>query len=174
MTDAVRIDSRPVRHATIDTGRSYEEFRAQYERAVPSFDRLEAIGVVASGAGWEGIKSLSAATAVHGFVNFFTFDPTPVMAQNGNTGRGVTYLVGNIVLAEQGFRLDPACFLYLPLRVVIAADGDGNGRLSVDYPSDLFAVYGRADLDHVGALFAKELAALLGHLGLPVPDGLAG
>lgn len=173
MSDAVRIDSRPVRHAIIETGRPYEEFRAQYEQAVPHFDRLEAIGVVLSSAGWEGIKSLSAATAVHGFVNFFIFDPSPVMALNGNRGRAVTYLAGNIILAEQGFRLDPACFLYLPLRVIIAEGGDGNARLSIDFPGDLFAVYGRAELEEVGAVFAKEFAALLGHLGLPVPDGFA-
>ena len=174
MPDALRIESRPVRHAVIDTGRSYEAFRAEYEQAVPHFDRLEAIGVVRSGTGWEAIKSLSAATATHGFVNFFTFDPSPVMALAGDTGRAVTYLTGNIVAAEQGFRLDPACFLYIPLRVVIAEGADDNARLRIDFPSDQFAVFGTAVLDQVGVLFGKEFAALLDHLQLPVPDGLAG
>jgi hypothetical protein len=57
--------------------------------------------------------------------------------------------------------------------VIIAEGGDGNARLSIDFPGDLFAVYGRAELEQVGVVFAKEFAALLGHLGLPVPDGLA-
>jgi hypothetical protein len=152
MSHAARIESRPVRHAIIDTGRPHEAFRAEYEQAVPHFDRLEAIGVVLSGAGCEGIKSLSAATAIHGFVNFFVFDPSPVMALNGNTGRVVTYLTGNSVLAERGFRLDPACFLYVPLRVGIAEGADGNARLSIDLPGDLFAAFGTAGLDEMGGL----------------------
>src|SRR5262249_11832862 len=74
--------------------------RTEYEAVVPAFDRMEAIGVVLSGAGWDGIEGLSAATAVNGLVNFFTFDPSPVMALRGNDGRTVTYLAGNIVKAE--------------------------------------------------------------------------
>src|ERR1700689_941259 len=99
----VTIKARTVRHIAVATGRPYDEFRAAYEAAVPSFDRLEAIGVVKSGAGWAAIEGLSRNTATHGFVNFFTFDPSPVMKLNGNTGRGVTYLAGNIVRPNGDF-----------------------------------------------------------------------
>jgi hypothetical protein len=93
MTDArATIAPRTIWHVAIATGRPYETFRAQYETAVSAFDRLEAIGVVNSGAGWPAIEGLSRNTAVHGFVNFFTFDPSPVMKLHGNTRRGVTYL----------------------------------------------------------------------------------
>jgi uncharacterized protein (DUF302 family) len=176
MTDAiakVTTDTRTVRHVTIDAGRSFEEFRADYEAAVPHFDRLEAIGVVLSGAGWEAIKGLSAATATHGFVNFFTFDPTPVMKLNGNMGRGVTYLAGNIVEAEKGFRIDPSCFLYLPLRLVISEAADGNALLGFDQPRDLLAGLSTSGLDGVGDSFANAFARLLEYLQLPVPEGLA-
>lgn len=93
----ITITPRTVRHIEIATGRPYEKFREEYETAVPAFDRLEAIGVVTSGAGWAGIESLSRNTAVHGLVSFFTFDPSPVMRLNGSTRSGVTYLSGNIV-----------------------------------------------------------------------------
>ena len=79
-----------MRHYDIDTGRRYAEFRAAYEAAVPHFDRMEAIGVAPSGAGWGAVQGLSRATAQPGFVNFFTFDPSPVMAVNGHTGHAVT------------------------------------------------------------------------------------
>jgi len=76
-----------VRHFDIDTSRPYGEFRAAYEEAVPHFDRLEAIGVAVSGAGWSAIQDLSAATAPHGFVNFFTADFTaPLSALLGTLG----------------------------------------------------------------------------------------
>jgi hypothetical protein len=71
-------------------------------------------------------------------VNFFVFDPSPVMHLNGSTGNAVTYMTGNIVKAEVGFREQPACFLYVPLRVVIAADDDGEAELTIDRPSICF------------------------------------
>ena len=170
----VTIKARTVRHIAVATGRPYDEFRTAYEAAVPSFDRLEAIGVVKSGAGWAAIEGLSRNTATHGFVNFFTFDPSPVMKLNGNTGRGVTYLAGNIVDAEKGFRADPACFLYLPLRIVLSADADGHAVLGADLPADLFAAFDGDDISAVGRQFTDALAGLLGHLGLPVPPELKG
>ena len=131
----ITVTPRTVRYIAIATGRPYEQFRAEYEAAVPAFDRLEAIGVVRSGAGWAAIEGLSRNTATHGLVSFFTFDPSPVMKLNGSTRRGVTYLSGNIVDAEKGFRVDPACFLYLPLRVVITEAADGTAVLGVDAPA---------------------------------------
>lgn len=167
------ITPRTVRHVAIATGRPYDRFRAEYETAVPPFDRLEAIGVVASGAGWPAIESLSRNTAVHGFANFFTFDPSPVMGLNGSTRRGVTYLTGNIIEAEKGFRTDPACFLYLPLRVIISEGTDGKAVLGIDVPADLLAVFGE-EIGAVGRQFTGAFGRLLDRLGLPVPLELTG
>jgi uncharacterized protein (DUF302 family) len=169
----IETQARSVRHFAIDSGRPYAELRADYESAVPPFDRLEAIGVTLSGAGWSAIRGLSEATAVNGFVNFFVFDPSPVMKLNGNTGHGVTYLAGNIVAAEPGFRADPSCFLYIPLRIAIAERADGGGQLSFDSPNDLFGVFAQ-EARNVGRGFTKALAGLLGHLDLPVPGDLTG
>jgi hypothetical protein len=175
MTDTqATITQRTVRHVAIATGRPYETFRTEYETAVPSFDRLEAIGVVNSGAGWSAIEGLSRNTAVNGFVNFFTFDPTPVMQVHGDTGRGVTYLTGNIVEAEKGFGVDPACFLYLPLRVIITEGSDGNAVLGVDVPADLFAAFEDEALAAVGRQFTFAFGKLVADLGLPVPPELSG
>jgi uncharacterized protein (DUF302 family) len=169
----VQVVTRPVRQITINTGRPWSLFRSDYERAVPHFDRLEAIGVVLSDSGWDAIERLSEATAVNGLVNFFVFDPSPVMHLNGSTGNAVTYLTGNIVKAEPGFRELPACFLYLPLRVVIATDAAGDAQLTIDHPADLFSAYGNPALDAVAAEFCRTLATLFRQLDLPVPPELA-
>jgi uncharacterized protein (DUF302 family) len=168
---AIETKTRPVRQIELDSGRPYRQLRSEYEEAVPHFDRLEAIGVVLSGAGWRAIEGLSAATATNGFVNFFTFDPSPVMRLNGNEGNVTTYLAGNIVAAEPAFRADPSCFLYVPLRIVIAEAGSGVGRFSFDHPDDLFAVLSEP-ARQVGAHFTSALAKLLDHLRLPVPADL--
>ncbi|WP_300603478.1 hypothetical protein [Trebonia sp.] len=170
----ITVTPRTVRHIAIATGRPYEQFRAEYEAAVPAFDRLEAIGVVNSGAGWAGIESLSRNTATNGLASFFTFDPSPVMKLNGSTRRGVTYLSGNIIEAEKGFRVDPACFLYLPLRVVIAEASDGTAVLGVDLPADLFDVFPAAELAEVASRFTRTLGQVLRQLRLPVPSEIAG
>jgi hypothetical protein len=170
----ITVTPRTVRHIAIATGRPYEEFRAEYEAAVPAFDRMEAIGVVKSGAGWATIESLSRNTATCGLVSFFTFDPSPVMKLNGSTRRGVTYLSGNIVDAEKGFRVDPACFLYLPLRVIISEASDGTAMLGVDVPDDLFDVFPGPEMANVGGDFTRTFGKLLQHLGLPVPRELGG
>jgi len=172
MNDTTAVRSRMVRHVSIDSDQPYAEFRDAYETAVPAFDRLEAMGVVRSGAGWSGITALSDATAGSGLVNVFTFDPSPLMKLNGSTRGGVTYLAANIVRAERGFRVDPACFLYIPLRIMIAETEHGTGQISFDLPADLMAVFGRASLDEVGAGASNTLAALLKHLRVPVPAEL--
>jgi hypothetical protein len=169
MSEQALVRARTVHHIRIDSGRPYTQFRTDYETVVPSFDRLEAIGVVKSNAGWTAIESLSNATAIHGLVNFFTFDPSPVMKLHGNTGHAVTYLAGNIVKAERGFQVDPATFLYVPLRIVIAEGPAGNGQISFDHPADLFAVYGNPELDPVSSEFTATLAGVLTLLGLEVP-----
>ena len=174
MTDAITLRPRTVRHVSIDSGQPYAAFRAAYETAVPAFDRLEAMGVVRSGAGWSGVTALSDATAGNGLVNIFTFDPSPLMKLNGSTRSGVTYLAANIVRAERGFRIDPACFLYIPLRIMIAETEQGTGQISFDLPADLLAVFGQPELDGVGAGANQTLAALLKHLGVPVPAELHG
>jgi hypothetical protein len=174
MSDAVTIQPRTVRHVSIDSRQPYADLRAAYEKAVPAFDRLEAVGVVRSGAGWSGITALSDATAGQGLVNVFIFDPSPLMKLNGSTRQGVTYLAANIVKAERGFRVDPASFLYIPLRIMISETGHGTGQISFDLPADLMVVFGHPGLDAVGAGSGNTLAELLKHLGLPVPAELHG
>lgn len=172
MSDAVTVRARTVRHIRIDSRRRYAQFCSAYEAVVPAFDRLEAIGVVLSGAGWPGIEALSAATAVNGLVNFFTFDPSPVMALRGNTGHTVTYLAGNILKAEPGFRANLGTFLYIPLRIAISESESGTGEISFDLPTDLFAAFDGDDAAAVGREFNAALQRVLTLLDLEIPAEL--
>ena len=56
------------------------------------------------------------------------------MKLNGSTRQGATYLAADIIRAERGFRADPACFLYIPLRIMIAETEQGTGQISFDVP----------------------------------------
>jgi hypothetical protein len=52
---------------------------------------------------------------------------------------------------------------------MIAETEEGTGQISFDLLADLMAVFSQSDLDEVGAGSNKTLAALLKHLGVPVP-----
>jgi hypothetical protein len=162
--------ARVVRQLTIDAGRPFDVLRGAYEKAVPHFDRLEALGVVISGGGWEGIAKLSQVTAIHGLVTFFTFDPSPVMRLNGSIRRAVRYVSGNILGLEPGFKSNPACLLYVPLRLVIVERDEDNCDVILDLPSDLISAFPGATLGKVGQDFNEVLVELFRHLALPVPS----
>jgi hypothetical protein len=62
--------------------------------------------------------------------------------------------------------------LYAPLRLCLYEDLDGGVHLSIDQPGDQFSSFGNADITATGKLLDDKLAALLGGLGVAVPDGL--
>jgi hypothetical protein len=168
----INVAPRVVRQLSVDASRPFDVLRSAYERAVPPFDYLEAMGVAISGGGWDGIIRLFETTAVHGLVNFFTFDPSTVMRLNGSSRRAVTYLSGNIVRMGSGFRVDPSCLLYVPLRLVIVELDEDNSELSLDLPSDLLMALSAEMPSTVGRDFNRVLAELFQHLALPIPSEL--
>jgi hypothetical protein len=64
--------------------------------------------------------------------------------------------------------------LYAPLRTLIHQDADGTTWFSVDQPSTRFSSFGDPAITEVGLELDRKLAALLEHLGAPVPPGLVG
>jgi hypothetical protein len=64
--------------------------------------------------------------------------------------------------------------LYAPLRTAIHEDAEGTTWFSVDQPSTRFDSFGDPAITDVGRELDRKLAALLEHLGAPVPPALAG
>jgi uncharacterized protein (DUF302 family) len=81
--------------------------------------------------------------------------------------------MGNHTIAERMYRHDPGIILYAPLRTAIHEDADGTAWFSVDQPSTRFASFGDPAITTVGLELDHKLAALLEHLGAPVPPALA-
>jgi hypothetical protein len=59
-----------------------------------------------------------------------------------------------------------------PLRTMIHEDTNGTAWFSVDQPSTRFSSFGDPAITEVGLELDHELAALLEHLGVPVPPTL--
>jgi hypothetical protein len=157
----------------IASGDTFEEIQERYENLVPTIDFDELTELIDSG-DLTRVKQYTADHAPHSFVNFWTFDPTPMMRLVGHQTRAITYMMGNNVIVETMFRHDPGVMLYAPLRTEIYQDADGQVHFSIDQPSSKFGSFGDAQIAQVGLQLDVKLAALLSLLDLPVPDELEG
>ena len=160
-----------VNRFVIDTDDTFDEVRQRYESLVSTIDFAKLTELIEAGH-LSRVRQYTAEHAPHSFVNFWTFDPTPMMKLVGHPTRAITYMMGNNVIAETMFRHDPGVMLYAPLRTEIYEDNTGRVRLSIDQPSTRFASFGDPRITEVGLQLDVKLAALLHLLDLPVPAEL--
>lgn len=169
-----RIVSVPheVNRLAIAVGGPLDTFRARYEEAVPKLDAGRFARLVQDDADWDTVMRATEENAPHGFIIYWSEDFTALLALAGKRRSCVQYLMGNHVIAETMFRHDPGMMLYAPLRTMIYADAQGETWFAVDQPSTRFGSFGDPRVAAGGVVLDRKLAALLGHLDLPVPEAL--
>jgi hypothetical protein len=161
-----------VQRLAIDVGSGFEDFRDRYEESVPSLYSERFAALVREGADWDTVVRAAAENAPHDFIRYWTTDAGSLMALAGDSPRCASYLMGNHTIAERMYRHDPGVMLYAPLRTAIHEDADGTTWFSVDQPSTRFRSFGDPAITAVGLELDHKLAALLEHLGAPVPLAL--
>jgi len=159
---------RTVDRLVIDVDAPFDEFRARYEAAVPTYDLAKLAGF----SNWSDVEADAERAAANGFLRYGTIEAGPLFAIAGHKARSVVYLMGNHTIAETMYGHDPGIMLYAPLRTVLYEDLSGGTHFAIDRPSHHFASFGDADIAATGRLLDQKLAALLGLLGVAVPDGL--
>jgi hypothetical protein len=173
--DAVRtVTTHPheVQRLAIAVGAGFDDFRGRYEQSVPAFDSERFAAFVSEGATWDAVLRATAEHAPHHFLRYWTLDAGALMRLAGHSLRSSSYLMGNHTIAERMYRHDPGIMLYAPLRTAIHEDADGTTWFSVDQPSTRFSSFGDPAITEVGLELDRKLAALLVHLGAPVPPAL--
>ena len=160
--------SREVNRLAIEVGQRYEVFCQRYEAAVPAVDGEQLAERLSAGADWVQIVADAATGAPHGFLRYWKFEATALMALAGNRWQGVEYLIGNHTVLEQMYRYDPCALLYGPLRTVIYVGPDERTRLAFDQPSTCFSSFADADIARIGIEIDRKLARLLTSLDVPV------
>jgi hypothetical protein len=160
-----------VNRFVLDTDDPFDDVRQRYESLVPTIDFGDLTDLIEAG-DLSRVQQYTAEHAPHSFVNFWTFDPTPMMQLVGHRSRAITYMMGNNVIVETMFRHDPGVMLYAPLRTAIYEDTAGRVHFGIDQPSSKFASFGDPRITEVGWQLDVKLAALLHLLGLPVADEL--
>jgi len=159
---------RTVDRLVVAVNAPFEEFRARYEAAVPAYD----LTALAGFKDWSDVQADADRAAPNGFLRYGTVEAGPLFAIAGHKARSVVYLMGNHTIAETMYGHDAGIMLYAPLRTVLYEDGNGEAHFAVDRPSQQFASFGDPDIAATGRLLDAKLAALLGVLGVAVPDGL--
>ena len=158
-----------VSRLTITLDEGYEAFRRRYDEAVPVLPRDE---MPAHSGSWADMIAWFDEIAPFGLVCYFRIEVDDAMGLAGHTVRGTQYLVGNHTVVERMFRHEPGVLLHAPLRSFLWAPDGGPTTLAVDQPSTVFAGYPHPEITAVGRELDAKLAALLAHLGAPVPHEL--
>jgi uncharacterized protein (DUF302 family) len=158
---------------SIDTGTSFDDFRARYEAAVPVLDIDRMTQLRTERASWDTVVAAAAENAPHGFMRFWSTDVGATMRLAGNPGLCATYLMGNHTIAERMYRHDPAVMLYAPLRTTIHQDPQGATLFSIDQPSTRFSSFDVPDIAAVGQELDRKVVNLLKVLDVTVPPALS-
>jgi hypothetical protein len=157
---------------TIQIDDSFDGFRTRYEQAVPVFQSERFDTLIERSVDWSTVLEATAENAPHDFILYWSHDFTSLMRLAGDRGRCVEYLMGNHTIAQKMYRYNPAILLYAPLRTAIVEDADDATWFTVDQPSTRFSSFSTPQITRVGIELDHKLAALLEHLGAPVPSAL--
>jgi hypothetical protein len=163
-----------VHRLAVAVGAGFDDFRDRYEQSVPALDSERYAALVRERADWDSVLRAAAENAPHHFIRYWTSDVGSLMRLAGDSPRCSSYLMGNHTIAERMYRHDPAIILYAPLRTAIHEDPAGTTWFSVDQPSTRFRSFSDPAITDVGLELDHKLAALLDHLGAPVPVALTG
>jgi hypothetical protein len=172
LNESIETVSHHVDRLTIQIDDSFDGFRTHYERAVPAFQSEQFDSLIERGVDWQTILEATADNAPHDFILYWAHDFTSLMRLAGDRGRCVEYLMGNHTIAQKMYRYNPAILLYAPLRTAIVEDADHATWFSVDQPTTRFGSFNTPQITKVGLELDHKLAALLEHLGAPVPAAL--
>jgi hypothetical protein len=160
-----------VNRLVVDSDAAFDDLRQRYESLVPTIDFAELTDVIEAG-DLSQVRKYTAEHAPHSFVNFWTFDPTPMMQLAGQHTRVVTYMMGNNIIVQRMLQHDPGVMLYAPMRTAIYEDAAGGTHLSIDQPSTRYGSFGDSRITAVGVELDVKLATLLSLMKLPVPNEL--
>jgi hypothetical protein len=161
--------SYPATLLSVDTGCAFDEFEQKLHHAVPEAPTFLLSALIAQSAQWDEIVRATTDHAPYGFMRYWSSPGSRLMHAAGHHGCVSSYLIGNYELAETMYRHDAAAILHAPLRLVVHQQQTPTAMLSFDLPSAQFACFGDQRIAAVGQTLDEKLAALLEHLGAPVP-----
>jgi len=171
-TNAVLTTRHEVTRLSIDVQQPYDAFRRRYEETVPAWPEQRFEELVERGAAWDEVVAEAAAVAPLGLFTFWRLEQAPLMHLTGDPWDCTSYLIGNTIVAERMYRLDPAVMSVVPFHASISVGADGATRFTIDQPSTHLSSFDDPAFAANGLKVDAKFAELLGILGAPVAPSL--
>lgn len=146
----------PIRHIDIATGRSFDEATALFLRHVP-FANPQTLAALKSPA---DVTAMMQSAGDLGLLVMTKLDQGPVVSLLGTPMKLSLYLIGSPLLGARIFERHRGAGLYVPAHVTIYEDVDTVTHFSYDRPSSLLAQFEDPNLEEVGVAFDEKLIAL--------------
>ncbi|HEX8796194.1 MAG TPA: DUF302 domain-containing protein [Polyangiaceae bacterium] len=163
MKESVEIDRRPFegRRITLRTRTPFDQVVARLEATFPRIDpnQIDAIVVAGDGPGLRGFLERSAPGT--SFNVFFSLDQGGAMTLLGTPLKARFYLVGNALIAQRLFALEPAAGLSAPVRIVISEAADGATHIDYEEPTSVFGQFATLRESPVPRLLDEKLREAL-------------
>lgn len=106
------------------------------------------------------VTQLKTAVAGGGMMVMAEVNQGNMLAMTGLKLKGTLFLIGSPTVGKQVLEQDHGAGLYLPLRVYVYEDKDGNTFLSYDRPSVVLGQLKSPDIDMIAGMLDQKLTGL--------------
>jgi uncharacterized protein (DUF302 family) len=154
----------PVERISVETGFSFGELVAAFEKQLGRYDRTTGAELVRKQASWEVVSmTIEAMAGPHGLMIMSHLELGRTVSLKGILRQCSLYLVGNPLIASE--TADIRAGMLVPFRVEIYADESG-AVLSYDRPSSSLASLRNKTLDALGLSLDGKMERLIAALAL--------
>jgi hypothetical protein len=165
---------RSVRHEStrliVEVDADFDDFQRRFEAVMPA---ARAADYFDGASTWDEVCAKVAAAAPLGMILYVKGPVGDAFALAGHNVRCAYYVIGNFSEAAEMFGRDPSVFQYMPFHVFLTETPSGGTALYFDQPSSVVAVFDDPEITRCAREFDEHFAAVLKHLGAPVPEELA-
>ena len=159
-----------VEHATrrliVEAPLGFDVSEKRIEECVPAATALD---LSAGCTSWDDVVERVKDTSPIGMLRYRKIERHPVMKLAGHQLRATSYALGNFLVAEQMYGVDPSIFQYLPFEVILWEDPDGRTYFSFQQPSSVLANFDDEKFGSYGREFDGKIARVLRAMGCTVP-----
>ncbi len=156
---------------TLRSDAPFDDVIARFESDIPPLPPETLYPWVDRGDSAAFRQFLEAHVPPSGFVHFQAFDQGGGMTLLGIPMQSRYYLVGNVLLATDLFRREPAAGLVAPIRVVISSAPGHGTQLDYDEPTSICAQFPALRESPVPAVLDTKLRAIFAAAMHAEPEG---
>ena len=150
-----------VGHVRRTTDKPFEDVTMALVRQLGRFEPGVYQALAAGGDAEEARAKIEAMAGPSGFMLFATHNHGALLRLAGQRRKAVQYVVGNPLIALQTTQHDIRAGLYVPLRVLLYENDEGQTCVEYDRPSSLLGQFQNGRIASVAGMLDRKLEALV-------------